>query len=281
VDHRAARPRHPQADGRRRPPPSALSGPQDSGLDQPPLTPGERLVAAASPGAGRLPRPQREDLCTLREALLAPSSPAWPPDGWRRRASASRPASHPSTRPPALRRHHLPPATPHRVRRQDTNRRRAAWTGSRLRTPVPPATRFPLRGVRYKNLAFLRADFRHIKSDDLDLRPVFHRLATRQATFAGSASSPATLTRHLRRAWAPLTFTDENRPRRKPRPPPPSSPPASRPWVPHPHDTRPPPDLSFRGLAGAACHLDPQPVRSPSPSHTVHAPEPTRTSAAF
>ena len=30
----------------------------------------------------------------------------------------------------------------------------------------------------YKNLKYVERDFRHIKSDDLDLRPVFHRLET-------------------------------------------------------------------------------------------------------
>ncbi len=31
----------------------------------------------------------------------------------------------------------------------------------------------------YKNLRYVERDFRHIKSDDLDLRPVFHRLEER------------------------------------------------------------------------------------------------------
>jgi hypothetical protein len=28
----------------------------------------------------------------------------------------------------------------------------------------------------YKNLKYVERDFRHVKADDLDLRPVFHRL---------------------------------------------------------------------------------------------------------
>jgi transposase len=31
----------------------------------------------------------------------------------------------------------------------------------------------------YKNLKYVERDFRHIKSDDLDLRPVFHQLEER------------------------------------------------------------------------------------------------------
>src|SRR5215469_6787791 len=49
-----------------------------------------------------------------------------------------------------------------------------------LRTPIPegqlPA---PAAVTAYKNLKYVERDFRHIKSDDLDLRPVFHRLEER------------------------------------------------------------------------------------------------------
>ncbi len=46
-----------------------------------------------------------------------------------------------------------------------------------LRTPVP-AEELDAAAVvtAYKNLKYVERDFRHIKSDDLDLRPVFHRL---------------------------------------------------------------------------------------------------------
>jgi transposase len=49
-----------------------------------------------------------------------------------------------------------------------------------LRTPVP-ATEMDAAAVvtAYKNLKFAERDFRHIKSDDLDLPPVFCRLEER------------------------------------------------------------------------------------------------------
>jgi hypothetical protein len=49
-----------------------------------------------------------------------------------------------------------------------------------IRTPVP-AGDLDAPGVvtAYKNLKYVERDFRHIKSDDLDLRPVFHRLERR------------------------------------------------------------------------------------------------------
>ena len=65
----------------------------------------------------------------------------------------------------------------------------------------------------YKNLKYVERDFRHIKADDLDLRPVFHRLEERVKAHVLICMLACYLTWHLRRAWAPLTFTDENPPR--------------------------------------------------------------------
>ena len=64
----------------------------------------------------------------------------------------------------------------------------------------------------YKNLKYVERDFRHIKSDDLDLRPVFHRLEERVRAHVLICMLACYLTWHLRRAWSPLTFTDENPP---------------------------------------------------------------------
>ena len=61
----------------------------------------------------------------------------------------------------------------------------------------------------YKNLARVERDFRPIKSDDLDLRPVFHYLEERIKAHVLICTLAAYLTWHLRQAWAPLTFTDE------------------------------------------------------------------------
>ena len=58
----------------------------------------------------------------------------------------------------------------------------------------------------------LERDFRHIKSDDLDLRPVFHRLERRVKGHVLICMLAAYLTWHLRQAWAPLTYTDAEPP---------------------------------------------------------------------
>jgi hypothetical protein len=82
-----------------------------------------------------------------------------------------------------------------------------------IRTPVP-ATELDAAGTvtAYKNLKYAERDFRHIKSDDLDLRPVFHRLEKRVKGHVLICMLAAYLTWHLRQAWAPLTYTDEEPP---------------------------------------------------------------------
>jgi hypothetical protein len=82
-----------------------------------------------------------------------------------------------------------------------------------IRTPVPE-TDLDAAGVvtACKNLKYVERDFRHIKSDDLDLRPVFHRLEHRVKGHVLICMLAAYLTWHLRQAWAPLTYTDEEPP---------------------------------------------------------------------
>ena len=84
-----------------------------------------------------------------------------------------------------------------------------------LRTPVP-AHRLEPSGVveAYKNLAHLERDFRTIKTDDLDLRPIHHRLDDRVRAHVLICTLAAYLVWHLRRAWAELTYTDEHPPAR-------------------------------------------------------------------
>jgi hypothetical protein len=99
-------------------------------------------------------------------------------------------------------------------RRQDQIDAEAALDGFYvLRTPVPAAELdAPTVVAAYKNLKYVERDFRHIKSDDLDLRPVFHRLEERVRAHVLICMLACYLTWHLRRAWAPLTFTDQDPP---------------------------------------------------------------------
>jgi len=84
-----------------------------------------------------------------------------------------------------------------------------------IRTTVPADTLDPAGVVgAYKNLAHVERDFRTIKVDDLDLRPIYHRLADRVRAHVFIVMLAAYLTWHLRRTLAPLTFTDETPPTR-------------------------------------------------------------------
>jgi hypothetical protein len=84
-----------------------------------------------------------------------------------------------------------------------------------IRTPVPAETLdAPGAVAAYKDLANLERDFRHIKAEDLDLRPIYHRLQDRVKAHVLICMLACYLLWHLRQAWAPLTFTDENPPAR-------------------------------------------------------------------
>ena len=84
-----------------------------------------------------------------------------------------------------------------------------------LRTSVPADELDPPAVVdSYKNLAHVERDFRSIKTDDLDLRPIHHRLDERVKAHVLICLLACYLIWHLRQAWAPLTFTDEHPPTR-------------------------------------------------------------------
>lgn len=82
-----------------------------------------------------------------------------------------------------------------------------------IRTSIPQASMDARTVVgTYKSLANVERDFRSIKSIDLDLRPIHHWTDTRVRAHVFLCMLAAYLVFHLRKAWAPLTFTDENRP---------------------------------------------------------------------
>jgi hypothetical protein len=148
-----------------------------------------------------------------------------------------------------------------------------------LRTPVP-ASQLDAAGVvtAYKNLKYVERDFRSIKTDDLDLRPIWHRLEDRVKAHVLICMLACYLTWHLRRAWAPLTFTDED-------PPAPADPvlPATRPAraaakASRQHNEHGRPYRSFRGLLDHLATLTRNQVRFAGTSATVPMlAEPTST----
>lgn len=118
-----------------------------------------------------------------------------------------------------------------------------------IRTSVP-ADQLDAAGVvtGYKNLANVERDFRIIKSDDLTLRPIHHRLTDRVKAHVLICLLACYLTWHLRKAWAPLTFTDEQPPTRDNPVAPAQRSPAAHAKATTKHNAEQKPVRSFRGL---------------------------------
>jgi hypothetical protein len=82
-----------------------------------------------------------------------------------------------------------------------------------VRTSVPATTMDSHTVVTtYKSLANVEKEFRSMKAIDLDLRPIHHWTDKRVRSHVFICMLAAHLVWHLRKAWAPLTFTDEHRP---------------------------------------------------------------------
>jgi hypothetical protein len=178
--------------------------------------PGERLVACRNPHLAADRARKREDLLAATEKLLAPvlarvqagrlagAGPIGVEVG--KVISKYKTGKHFAIT--------ITDTTLIIERRQDQIRDEAALDGFYvLRTPLPASQLdAPAVVTAYKNLKYVERDFRSIKADDLDLRPVFHRLEERVRAHVLICMLACYLTWHLRKAWAPLTFTDQNPP---------------------------------------------------------------------
>jgi hypothetical protein len=82
-----------------------------------------------------------------------------------------------------------------------------------IRTSVPADTLTSADTVTaYKNLKYLKRDFRITKTDDLDLRPIYHYRENRVRAHVLICMLAAYLTWHLREAFSELTSTDQDIP---------------------------------------------------------------------
>jgi len=180
--------------------------------------PGERLVACRNPVLAADRARKREDLLAATEKLLAPIA-ARVAAGRLHGAAAIGVEAGKVISKYKTGKHLTLTITDTSLavaRRQDQIGAEAALDGFYvLRTPVPASEMdAPAVVTAYKNLKYVERDFRSIKSDDLDLRPVFHRLEERVRSHVLICMLACYLTWHLRRTWAPLTFTDEHPPQR-------------------------------------------------------------------
>jgi len=181
-----------------------------------PEFPGERLIACRNPALAEERARKREALLTATEKLLAPVIARVAAGKLTGEAEIGKKAGEVIGRYKMAK--HLDvtiTGTSLAVqRKQQAIEDEARLDGIYvIRTPLPAAELGTAETVTaYKNLKYVERDFRHIKSDDLDLRPVFHRLEKRVKGHVLLCMLAAYLTWHLRQAWAPLTYTDEEPP---------------------------------------------------------------------
>jgi hypothetical protein len=102
------------------------------------------------------------------------------------------------------------------TRRQDQIAAEAALDGIYVIRTSVGTDRLDAPGVveAYKQLANVERDFRSLKTVDLELRPIHHRLDGRVRAHALVCMLACYLAWHLRRTLAPLCFTDEQPPPR-------------------------------------------------------------------
>ena len=244
--------------------------------------PGERLVACRNPVLAADRARTREDLLAATEKLLAPLTARVQAGRLQGAGDIGVEVGKAITRYKTAK-HFAVTITDTTLtieRRQDQIDAEAALDGFYvLRTPVP-ADELDAAAVvtAYKNLKYVERDFRHIKSDDLDLRPVFHRLEERVKAHVLICMLACYLTWHLRRAWAPLTYTDED-------PPAPGNPvaparrsAAAQAKASYQHDAAGQPYRSFRGLIEHLATLTRNQVRYTGTQVTIEMlTEPTST----
>jgi hypothetical protein len=180
--------------------------------------PGERLVACRNPALAELRAHKRQDLLTATEALLN-KIVARVQAGTLTAADAIGVAAGKVIDKYKMAKHftlHIEQTSFGYQRNQARIDAEAALDGIYvIRTNVPAATLDPAGVVvAYKNLAGLERDWRNIKTDDLDLRPIHHYLTGRVEAHLLICMLAQYLVWHLRRALAPLTYTDENPPPR-------------------------------------------------------------------
>ena len=151
-----------------------------------------------------------------------------------------------------------------------------------LRTSVP-ADQLDAAGVvtGYKNLANIERDFRIIKVDDLDLRPIHHRLDDRVRAHVLICMLACYLIWHLRKAWAPMTFTDEHPPQRDNPVAPAQRSAGADAKASTQHDSQGNPLRSFRGLLAHLATLTRNEIRFTTPtSRSRCSPTPPTINAA-
>jgi hypothetical protein len=180
--------------------------------------PGERLVACRNPLLAAERSRKREELLAATEALLAPVAAAVAAGKLHGAAAIGLKAGKLINKYKMAKHFQLAITDTGLTITRDTEKIAAeqALDGVYvLRTSVS-ADHLDAAGVvtAYKQLSYVERDFRHIKVDDLALRPIHHRLEDRVKAHVLICMLAAYLVWHLRASLAPLTYTDTQPPTR-------------------------------------------------------------------
>jgi hypothetical protein len=180
--------------------------------------PGERLIACRNPDLARLRAAKRESMLTATEALAAKVA-SRVQAGRLVGADAIGVAVGKVIDRYKMAKHlqlTITDTSLSLTRRHDQIATEAAMDSIYvIRTSVPTQTLdAPAAVTTYKNLAQVERDFRSMKTDDLDLRPIHHYLDDRVRSHVLICMLACYLTWHLRHVLAPLTYTDEHPPQR-------------------------------------------------------------------
>jgi Transposase DDE domain len=214
--------------------------------------PGERLIACRNPALAAERARKRDELLAATEGLLAPIAERVAAGRLAGAATIGQAVGKVSGKYKVAKhfRYHITDTSFTYTRNHAAITAEAALDGIYvLRTSVDTATLSPAGVVEsYKNLANIERDFRSIKTDDLDLRPIHHRLTERVKAHVLICLLACYLTWHLRTAWAPLTYTDEHPPTRDNPVKPAQRSTAANAKAAHKHDAAGNPLRSFRGL---------------------------------
>jgi hypothetical protein len=183
--------------------------------------PGERLVACRNPALAAERARKREELLAATEADLEPIKAAVERDRQPLRGAdkiALRVGKvinrHKVAKHFAL---DIGDAQFRYVRKADAIAAEAAFDGIyviRASAEHNAAFSAPQLVEAYKDLKFNEAGFRSLKTVDLDIRPIHHWTEARVRAHVFICMLALYVTWHLRRAWAPLCFTDEAPPER-------------------------------------------------------------------
>ncbi len=180
--------------------------------------PGERLIACRNPALAQHRALKREQLLAATETVLAPITARAGARGLRT-AAAIGVALGKVINKYKMAKHFTWVITDTSLtyeRNQDSITTEAALDGIYvIRTSVPATALDTAATVTaYKNLAHVERNFRNIKADDLDLRPIHHYRTDRVRAHVLICMLAQYLNWHLRKTLAPLTYTDTEPPHR-------------------------------------------------------------------